>query len=271
MIDTQTKLCCVIGHPIAQSISPLVHNTAYKLLGLNYALIAFDITDVKGAITGMRALGIKGISVTIPHKREVMRYVDEIDEIGHKIGAVNTIVNNNCKLFATNTDLYGAITALERRVNLRGKKISLIGAGGAARALVYGLKQKGSLIHIFNRSKDDAESLAKEFQLEGSFHLSDVNKIEEADIIINATPVGMIPHIADSPIPPEIISKKHIVFDIINKPYMTKLLKEAQGKGATIIHGSEMLIYGASKQFKLFTGYDLPIDKIEKTLRKYLY
>lgn len=270
MNDAKTKLCCVIGHPISQSISPLVHSTAYKLLNLNFTFVAFDTIDPKSAIAGMRAFCIKGMSVTIPHKIEVMKYVDRIDEIAQKIGAVNTIVNNNGKLLATNTDYYGAVMALEQKTTIKDKRVALIGAGGAARALIYGLKLKGAQIQLFNRTKKVADKLVKEFQIEGSFLLKDQERISASDIIINATPVGMIPEINNSPIPAGTIKSKHIVFDIINKPYMTKLLTQAKQNGATIIHGSEMLLYGASLQFKLFTGFDLPIEDIRKVLQKQL-
>lgn len=266
MIDAKTKLCCVIGNPIEQSISPLVHNAAYKALGLNYVFLAFKVTQVKEALEGLKAINVAGISVTIPHKLAVLKYVDEVDKVAAEIGAANTIVNRDGRFIATNTDWIGALKALEKRTSLSGKRIALLGAGGAARALIYGLVKKGAKVTVFNRSKEKARQLAKYFQLDGAYLLTDVEKIKVAEIIINTTPVGMIPNISESPIPSACINSSQIIFDIINKPPQTKLLQFAKSHGATIIHGYEMLLYGAAEQFLLFTGKPAPVKIMEDAI-----
>jgi len=266
MINSKTKLCCVIGNPIEQSISPLVHNAAYKALGLNYVFLAFKVTQVKEALEGLKAMNVTGISVTIPHKLEVLKYVDEVDKVAAEIGAANTIVNKEGRFIATNTDWIGALKALEKKTSLSGKRIALLGAGGAARALIYGLVKRGAKVTVFNRTKVKAHQLAKYFQLEGTYLLSDIEKIKKAEIIINTTSVGMIPNISESPIPNECINSSQIIFDIINKPYETKLLQYAKIRGATIIHGYEMLLYGAAEQFQLFTGKAAPVKIMENAI-----
>lgn len=266
MIDAKTKLCCVIGNPIEQSISPLVHNAAYKALGLNYVFLAFRVTDVKKALAGLKAMGIAGISVTIPHKLEVLKYVDEVDEIAQDIGAANTIVNNHGRFVATNTDWIGALKALEEKTVLTNKRVALLGAGGAARAIAFGLAKKKSKVTVFNRNLNNANQLVKDFQLEGAGSLTDVAKIQSSDIIINATPLGMMPNINESPISSGCINSRQLVFDIINKPLQTKLLQDAKNRGATIIHGYEMLLFGASKQFQLFTGKAAPVKIMENAI-----
>lgn len=270
MIDAKTKLCCVIGNPIAQSISPHLHNSLYKILRLNYRFLAFQVSDVKNAIAGFRALNITGISVTIPHKQEVMKYLDEIDQTAQKIGAVNTIINKSGKLIGTNTDWIGALKAIERKTQISGKNVALLGAGGAARALAYGLSIKGANVSVFNRSVEKANQLKSLFHLNGAFNLKEKDKILLSDIMINTTSVGMIPKSNQSPIPLDFIRAKQIVFDIVNRPPTTKLLQYAKVKKAIVIYGYEMLLYGAQKQFELFTGNKAPIDTMEKILIRYL-
>lgn len=265
MIDAKTKLCCVIGNPIAQSLSPLIHNAAYKALGLNFAFLAFQVSDVASAIAGFRALGIAGISVTIPHKLEVLKYVDEIDETAKIIGAANTIVNRNGKLIATNTDWIGALKALEEKTNPAKKRVALFGAGGAARALAFGLAKRKAKVYVFNRTYEDAYKLVQEFKLETEYSLSDMDKLSDMDIIINATSVGMTPN-NDSIIPINFIKPDHIVFDIVFKPKETKLIQYAKAKKATVIYGYKMLLHQAVVQFKLFTGIDAPLAVMERSI-----
>ncbi|MBI2611144.1 shikimate dehydrogenase [Candidatus Gottesmanbacteria bacterium] len=254
MIDAHTKLCCVIGHPVTQSLSPTMHNAAYEKLGLNYAFLAFDITNVFGFINAMRILNIRGTSVTIPYKLEVMKYLDKIDAVAKEIGAVNTIVNDDGKLTGYNTDWIGAVKALEEKTNLKGKRIAILGTGGAARAIAYGLKKKDAYVFAFDR-----------------FKLSQFDKLTQSqqfDIILNATPIGMSPDDQNSPITNKRITNNHIVFDIIFAPHQTKLLRDAQKKGAAIVYGYKMLLYQAAEQFKLFTGQDASLEVMEKSIEE---
>lgn len=265
MIDVKTKFCCVIGNPVEQSISPLIHNAGYKALGLNYVFLAFKVTRVKKALEGLKAIGVKGISVTIPHKLEVLKYVDEVDKVAKDIGAANTIVNKNGRFIATNTDWIGAIKALEETTDLTGKKVALLGTGGAARAIAYGLAIKNAKVFVFNRTASAGLQLVKDFKLEGDYSLSNLNKIRDMDIIINSTSVGMYPN-DDSLVPVDLIHSRHIVFDIVFHPKETKLIQYAKAKKATVVYGCKMLLYQAVQQFKLFIGVDAPIKIMEKAI-----
>lgn len=267
MIDVKTKLCCVIGNPVEQSLSPQLHNAVYDALGLNYAFLAFKVTDIKKALDGLRTIGVCGISVTIPHKLEVLKYVDEVDKEAQVIGAVNTIVNDCGRLIAFNTDWRGALQALEEKTTLANKRIALLGAGGTARALAFGLTRKKAKISIFNRTIEKAYQLVKDFNLEGAFPISDVGKIKSADIIINTTPIGMVPDTNQSPIPVDCINSSQIVFEVVYKPKETKLIQYTKAKKATVVYGYKMLLYQAQEQFKLFTGIDAPIEMMEKALK----
>lgn len=265
------KICLSIGYPIKTSRSPSIHNAGYKKLGIDdefvYLRAEVKPKDLKMAIDGVRALGIRGVSVTMPHKQEVMKYLDKIAKDAEIIGAVNTIVNNNGKLTGFNTDYIGAITALEEKVSLKGKKVAVIGAGGAARAIVYGLTKKGARVKIFNRSLDHTKILAKEFGCEYS-GLDSLGQALDMDIVINATPVGM--NEDRSPIDKKFLNKNQIVFDVVYTPKETKLIKEARRKGAKVILGYEMLLYQGIEQFKLYTGFDAPVETMREVLVKNL-
>lgn len=265
MIDAKTKLCCVIGNPVEQSISPLVHNAAYKALGLNYVFLAFKVTQVKEALEGLKAINVAGISVTIPHKMDVLKYADEVDKVAAEIGAANTIVNKDGRLIATNTDWIGALSALEEKTDLLNKRVALLGAGGAARAVAYGLAKRKAKVYVFNRTYETAYHLVKDFKLESEYSLSGLDKIKDMDIIINTTSVGMAPD-NDSLVPFNFIKSDHIVFDIIFKPKETKLIQYAKAKKATVVCGDKMLLYQAIPQFELFTGVKAPVEVMQRAL-----
>lgn len=262
------KICLSIGYPIKTSRSPSIHNAGYKHLGIDdefiYLRAEVKPEDLKMAIDGVRGLGIRGVSVTMPHKQTVMQYLDKIDKAAKRIGAVNTIVNNNGKLAGFNTDYIGAITALEEKViSLKGKKVAVIGAGGAARAIVYGLTEKGAIVRIFNRSPNHAKVLAKEFGCEYSV-LDSLGQALDMDIVINATSAGMNEN--KSPINKAFLNKNQLVFDVVYSPKKTRLIKDAKENGARVIYGYEMLLYQGMAQFELFTGMKAPVEVMRKTL-----
>lgn len=265
-INAKTKLCCIIGNPVEHSLSPIMHNAGYKSLNINFVFVAFHVSKVKDAIAGLRVLNVRGIVVTVPHKIEVLRYVNKIDETAEKIGAANTIVNDNGILTASNTDWYGALEGLRKVTAISGKTIVVLGAGGAARAIVYGLKREGAKVIVCNRTIEHARTLAREFALSDAHPLESENVIKKADIIINATSVGMEPDTDAMPIPEHYIQKHHAVYDIVYTPKETKLLKKAKEKGAKIAYGDKMVFYGALPQFELFTNMDAPRDVMEKAL-----
>lgn len=243
-----------------------MHNAGYNALGLNYTLLAFKVVDLKSAIAGFRALNVRGIIVTIPHKQEVMKYVDQIDETAQKIGAVNTIVNTDGQLTAYNTDWIGALLALEEKTVLDGKTIAVLGAGGAARAIIYALKTKKTKIFVFNRSLKQAQELAEDFQLDGAYGLDKTKLISNTDIIINTTPLGMEPHENNSPLPASSIKETHLIFDIVYTPNRTKLLQLAIKNHARVVYGYKMVLYGGAKIFELLTGKKAPLKVMEKAL-----
>ncbi|MDO8577147.1 MAG: shikimate dehydrogenase [Candidatus Daviesbacteria bacterium] len=265
------KICLGIGYPIKSSRSPAMHNAGYKKLGIDdefvYLTTEVKTKDLKMAIDGARGLGIRGISVTMPHKHVVMKYLDKINKEAKIIGAVNTIVNDNGKLTGFNTDYIGALVALEKKIDLKGKKVAIIGAGGAARAIVYGLIKKGAIVKIFNRSLDKTRSLAQEFGCKyGS--LDSLEEILRMDVVINATSVGM--NEDKSPIDKKFLNKNQLVFDIVYTPKETRLIKDAKEKGAQVILGYEMLLYQGVEQFKLYTGRKAPVETMKEVLIKSL-
>jgi shikimate dehydrogenase len=265
MIDNDTKLIAVIGNPIEHSKSPLIHNAGLKEKNLNYAYLAFKIENVKNAIIAMRELNIRGYSVTIPHKVNVMQYLDEIDPLAKKIGAVNTVVNDFGKLKGYNTDMNGAINPIKNKTILKNKIAYVIGSGGAAKAIVAGLTKEKAKVTIFAREIKQAKELANLFNCEFKL-LTDVD--DKFDIIINATPVGMYPNIEKSVVSEKIFKKGHVVMDAVYNPIKTKFLKDAKSKGAKIIFGTEMFLEQAFTQFKLFTGEDAQEEIMRKVFLK---
>lgn len=261
------KICLIIGYPIKTSRSPSIHNAGYKELGIDDQFIYLPAEvkpeNLKMAIEGMRGLEIRGMSVTMPHKQTVMQYLDKIDKDAKAVGAVNTIVNNKGKLTGYNTDWIGALEALKEKINLKGKRVAVIGAGGAARAIVYGLIKKGSRVKLFNRSLNKAKGLAQEFGCEYG-NLDSLEEIPKMDIVINATSVGM--NEDKSLIDKKFLNKNHIVLDAIYSPKETRLIKDARQKGAKVILGYEMLLYQGVAQFELYTGMKAPVDVMRKTL-----
>lgn len=262
-ITAATKLCAIIGNPIEHSLSPHIHNAAFEHLKLDYVFLAFKVEHVRKAMEGMRALGIQGMSVTIPHKIEVMKYLDEVEEGAQRIGAINTIVNRDGRLVGYNTDCSGAIRALEERVNLKDKKTVLLGAGGAARAIAFGLKEQGARVAILNRTVKKAEVLAKELGCE-------FGSIEQVasytpDILINTTSLGMYPHPDETPVKKEML-KDMLVFDSVYNPLKTRLIREAQENGCATILGLEMFVNQAALQFELWTGEKAPLEIMKKVV-----
>lgn len=268
-IAARTKICMVIGDPIEHSLSPQIHNAGYFALGIDdkfvFAASRVKIENLKEFISGVRAMGIRGVSCTIPHKTAIMPYLDKIDPIAKTIGAVNTVVNDHGVLKGYNTDWQGILAPLKKITSLQNKKVALLGAGGAARAAAYALTKTGAKLVIYNRTVTKAQALAKEFRCEARA-LADIEKIKNADIIINATPVGLYPKVNATPLAKKLITKQQIIFDTVYTPYETRLLKEARQQGAKVIHGAEMLLEQAAAQFALYTHRRAPVDAMRKIL-----
>ncbi len=268
MTDSRTEVYGIIGRPVDHSLSPVIHNGIFKRMGLNAVYLAFEVTDLREAVMGIRGLNIRGISVTLPFKTKIIPLLDEVSGVAEKIGAVNTVSNQGGRLIGFNTDWSGAMKALEEKVDLRRKRVLLLGAGGAARAITYGLKENGNTVIICNRSNDKGARLAREFDCL-SRPWSSINELE-FDVLVNATSVGMHPCDGASPVRKETLFKGITVMDIVYSPFKTKLLQEAEEKGCQTIDGLAMLAHQGAAQFEIWTGRKPDIDQIKKDLRETL-
>ena len=268
-ITAKTRICMTIGDPIEHSLSPQMHNSGLETLGLDskYVFVGghVKIEKIHDFIKGVRAMNIHFIGCTMPHKIAVMQYVDEIDEVAKKIGSVNTIINDNNILKASNTDWLGVVISLEKVTKLENKTVALLGAGGAARAAAYGVTKRGAKLHIYNRTLEKAEELSKAFGGR-CFSFDMIENVKNADIIINSTSVGMRPNENETPLSKKFFTDKQVVLDAVYMPYETLLLKEAKEQGATVVHGTEMFLEQAAAQFKLYSGMDAPLDTMRKAL-----
>ena len=278
MIDTKTQLCAVIGNPIEHSLSPAIHNVAFDHLGLNYVYAAFRVEDASSAIAGIRGLGIKGISVTIPHKVEVIKHLDEIDKIADKIGSVNTIVNENGSLKGYTTDGTAAVRSLkEKGVDIDGKRILILGSGGVARAIAFTLIMQERIASIviggiiqkeIDKLVQDISSTKKNFQAKG-FIINEKSlekQLQDIDILIQCTPIGMYPKINETPVPKRFLRNSLVVFDVIYNPLKTHLIRDAEEKGCVVVSGIDMFIYQAVLQFELWTGKLAPVKVMKEAL-----
>ena len=258
MIDGQTKIFGILGRPVAHSLSPAMHNAAFRHLGINAAYVAFPVTDLAQAVSGLRGLGIGGVSVTIPFKEVVIPLIDELDPQAARIGAVNTVVNRDGRLTGFNTDWLGAVTAITAKISLKGRHVLLLGAGGASRAIAYGIIQAGGRVSLTDI--DAARAAALVHDLEAQAIPPDDLERCPATILVNATPVGMAPDVDGIPIDPDLLGRFEVVMDIVYQPLQTRLLQEAHARGAATIDGLQMLIHQGAAQFELFTGQEAPAD-----------
>lgn len=268
MSTSDLKIFAVFGNPIAHSLSPLMHQAALNRMDIQARYVPFCVTDIRRAVEGIRALNIQGVSITLPFKTEVMKYLDETDENALRIGAVNTIWNDEGILKGYNTDWRGFVLSLKEGMGIRGKRFAVIGAGGAARGVVYGLIQEGGLPIILNRTLSRAEALGKEFDCP-FFPLSEKDKIE-ADGLVNTTSLGMSPNTGESPFPRDLLNRFSWVVDIIYNPLKTKLLQEAEKAGCRIITGLGMFVHQGAEQLKIWTGLEPPRDIMRKTVEAVL-
>jgi len=258
MINGHTKIFGILGRPVAHSLSPAMHNAAFRHLGLNAVYVAFPVTDLAQAVSGLRGLGIGGLSVTIPFKEEIIPLLDDLDPQAARIGAVNTVVNRDGRLVGYNTDWLGAVTALTAKVSLKGRHVLILGAGGASRAIAYGVFHQGGKVTLTDIDAARAKALARDLGAEAI--APEALDHCPATILVNATPVGMTPDIDGIPINPDLLGRFEVVMDIVYQPLATRLLKEAQARGCATIDGLQMLIHQATAQFELFTGRQAPAE-----------
>ena len=295
MVDGKTQVLGVIGDPIEHTFSPAMHNAGLNELGLNYIYLPFHVKeDMLGeCIQGAKAMGIKGLNVTIPHKSNVIKHLDDIDSVASMIGAVNTIqfiydednessnqdngINVRTKGF--NTDGYGCVRAIEEKTSIKDKKVSITGAGGAARAVAFQIANSGiDELSILNRNLSKAQSLAndlktnlKSIDIDISINAYDLEELKrelsDSDIFIDTTPIGMYPNVDDKPVASaDMLHEDLLVNDIVYTPMKTSLIREAELANAEVVYGYKMLLYQGIRSFEIWLGREAPADVMEKAL-----
>jgi shikimate dehydrogenase len=280
-IDAKTKICVLIGDPVKHSFSPLIHNAGFNALGINFVYVACLVKDLEHAIKGIRALDIRGASVTIPHKVKAISYVDKLDDLAQKIGSINTIVNQKGKLIGYNSDGMGALKAFQdRTIDLKGKSVLVLGSGGVARAIAFSLVMRGEVkrLHILGIIEDEMNILIEDLRKTGGIAIQEAllqedilkKTLSASDILINCTPTGMYPKTKESPVPSSFLRPGLLVFDVVYNPPQTTLLKDAQKAGCMTVSGLEMFINQAIVQFELWTGKKAPVGTMRKVLLEQL-
>ncbi len=275
MISPATKLTAVIGDPVTHSLSPFLHNAIYADEQVDAVMLAFGNPSIENLVTAIRTLPIHLAAVTMPHKQTIMPLLDHIDDTARDIGAVNTVVNREGELHGFNTDVVGIATAL-KNVPLKGAKVLLIGAGGAARTVAYFLKREGADMLCYNRDRAQADGLIATFG--GTFIDAQVFGNVQFDLIINATPIGMSakggsasggkPPTDITPFPEEYIKQGSAVFDLVYSPLETKLLASAKRRGARPISGLTMFLAQGLEQERLWLGKSFDEKRYEALLEK---
>lgn len=270
MISARRKICVIFGDPVAHSLSPALHHAGYRALGLedDYVFTAARVAqaDLPKAVSGARAMNLHAVTCTMPHKEAVVRLLDGVDEAAARIGAVNSIVNREGRLIGYNTDWIGILNALKRRRGVRGAATALIGAGGTARAALFGLSAEGAAVTVLNRSPERAEQLAREFGCAFG-GLADRAAIEAAEIVVHTTSVGLNdPSV--HPLPDIEFHPGQLVLDVVYRPKMTALLRSAEGAGAEIVCGEEVFVEQGIAQFELYTGCVPPREPLEAVVRE---
>lgn len=273
-MSSPIKTYCIIGDPVQHSLSPLMQNSAFSALGIKSSYISFRVPsrDLKTSIESLKSIGIAGFNVTIPHKISILPYLDELDITASKSNAVNTVKNDGGKLIGYNTDLYGFIQPLyKRNIDFKGIKILIIGAGGAAHAIVTALSYEKEIAEtiVVNRSSHNASKLVQHgLKLGLNTHKEDFDNLSklalQSDLIVNATSIGL--NNESSPIERDYINPNCIVYDIVYKPIVTDLLGKAKEVHARVVYGYEMLIAQGAQAFQIWTGFDAPINAMKKAL-----
>ena len=285
-ITGHTKLTGLLGSPVEHSISPMMHNTGFQALGLDYVYLCFEVneTGLGDAVKGLKTMGVRGFNLTMPNKNKILEYLDELSPAAECIGAVNTVENQNGKLIGHNTDGIGFMrAAAENGIQTKGKTITLMGIGGAATAICAQAELDGvGAIHIFARStsrylprmKQMIQQLAKKSSCEIMIHPNEDQKtlqeaMNESVLFINATSVGMAPHTGDCILPDASFLRSDLaVADIIYNPWETRLLSMAREAGCQTFNGYGMLIHQGAEAFKIWTGQEMPVDLVRKALGK---
>jgi shikimate dehydrogenase len=269
-IGPSTQLCALIGNPVAHSMSPAIHNRAFSELGLDYVYVAFRVEDVRAAVRGMRALeNFRGMSVTIPHKVSIIKHLDEVADVDRGIGSVNTVVNDGGRLRGSGSDGPGALQALhDAGVRVAGKHVTILGSGGAARAIAFSLATKAppAALHLLGVIEPELEALTRDLvrktRVNASCALLKAKTLQarlaESQVLIHCTPVGMHPKTKQSVVPKALLHRDLAVMDIVYNPLRTQLLADAEARGLKTVSGVEMFVNQAVIQFELWTGKTAP-------------
>lgn len=277
-INAQTKLCGLLGNPVDHSLSPAIHNAAFQKLGLNFVYMAFRVENLAGAIQGIRSLGnMRGFSVTIPHKVAVIPFLDEVETTAKHIGSVNTIVVEDGKLTGYNTDASGALRALQSAgVSLKGRRVLMLGSGGAARAIAFALAMDKAIAGLTILGVDEKErrGLITDLKARTPLHVEEGplsedwlgRTIKDSHILLHCTPIGMHPKVEESCVPASLLRPHLTVMDIVYNPLETKFLREANQAGCLTVRGLEMFLNQAIGQFELWTGQAAPADIMRAVL-----
>lgn len=295
MVDGKTRILGVIGDPIEHTFSPAMHNAGLNALGLNYIYLPFHVTEDRlgECIHGAKAMGIEGLNVTIPHKTNVIKHLDDIDQVASMIGAVNTIQfiydeenessnqNNesNVRAKGFNTDGYGCVRAIQEKTSVNDKKVTITGAGGASRAIAFQIANFGiDELSILNRNIQKAESLADDLKSNlssigidigiNAYEIDNLKReLDDSDIFIDTTPLGMYPNVNDNPIASgDMLHEDLLVNDIVYTPMETSLIKEAIKANAEVVYGYKMLLYQGIRSFEIWLNQEAPVDVMEKAL-----
>jgi shikimate dehydrogenase len=258
-ISAQTCLCGIVLHPAGHTRSPAMHNAAYAALGLDAVYLAFDVrpSELADALSGVRALGLRQLSVSLPHKQAIRAHLDELDDTARRIGAVNTVVRRGDALCGSNTDWLGAVRALERETRLADTRAVVLGAGGTARAVVYGLRERGARVRVLNRTRETALDLARELGAESAGGLDELSR-EPWDVLVNTTSVGLAEDV--SPVAADALHPDAVVMDAVYAPERTRLLRDAEARGARTIPGKWMLVYQAVAQLEAWSDREAPVE-----------
>ncbi len=277
-ISPRTQLCAVIGNPIEHSLSPAIHNAAFAALGLDFVYLAFRVEDLPAVMAGMRALpSFRGMSVTIPHKIEVLGLVDEVAPVDRAIGSINTVVRDGDRLLGFGTDGPGALKALtDAGVSLDGKEVLMLGAGGAARAVAFTLAWQTPLrtLAMLDINAPLLDGLAADLRAGTRAEIAPAAltpdtlaaAMARADVVIHCTPIGMFPKVDASLVPAELFRPEQVVFDIVYTPLETRLLRDAKARGCTTVPGVEMFLNQAVLQFERFAGAPAPVAVMRQVL-----
>lgn len=265
-VPTDANIFGLLGNPVKQSLSPLMHDAALREMKIAGKYLPFCMQDIVSAVRGIREIGIRGVSVTMPYKVAVMEHLDKVDDDAHRIGAVNTIVNDHGRLKGSNTDWIGLVQSLKEFMDIKGKVFAILGAGGTARAAVFGIAREGGLPVIVNRDAVRGGSLAKEWACP-FYPLFGLDKVR-ADCLINTTPVGMTPDVDESLVSGAILVNYRWVMDVIYNPLKTRLIRDAEKAGCITIPGLGMFVNQGAEQIRLWTGQEAPRELMKQVVRE---